>query len=124
MRWQVALRAVIDAVPGDAANAIKIGGAGTVNVTVFGSRYFDAAQIDARTVTLGNEDGSDTPAARKKTGQPTATLRDVNRDGYEDLALEFDKKQMATLGDRALPPRSSCCSAAASTAGACAVWTR
>ncbi len=99
VRWQVVLRAAIDAVPGDAANAIKLAGAGTVNVTVFGSRYFDAAQIDARTVTLGNEDGSDTPAARKKTGQSTATLRDVNRDGYADLSLEFDKKQMTTLGD-------------------------
>ena len=99
VRWQVAMRAAIDAVPGDATNAIKLAGAGTVNVTVFGSRYFDAAQIDARTVTLGNEDGSDTPAARKKNGQPTATLRDVNRDGYADLALEFDKKQMTTLGD-------------------------
>ena len=99
VRWQVVLRAAIDAVPGDATNSIRAAGAGTVNVTVFGSRYFDAAQIDARTVTLGNEDGSDTPSARKKTGQSTATLRDVNRDGYADLSLEFDKKQMTTLGD-------------------------
>ena len=99
VRWQVVLRAAIDAVPGDATNAIRLAGAGTVNVTVFGSRYFDAAQIDPRTVTLGNEDGSDTPAARKKTGQSTATLRDVNRDGYADLSLEFDKKQMTSLGD-------------------------
>ena len=99
VRWQVALRAAIDAVPGDVTNVIKIGGPSTVNVTVLGSRYFDAAQIDARTVTLGNEDGSDTPVVRKKSGQPMATLRDVNRDGYPDLELDFDKKQMATLGD-------------------------
>ena len=99
VRWQVALRAAIDAVPGDATNAIKTAGGGTVSVTVLGSRWFDAAQIDARTVTVGNEDGTDTPVTRKKNGQPTATLRDVNRDGYADLALEFDKKQMTNNGD-------------------------
>ena len=99
VRWQVALRAAIDAVPGDATNVIRAAGGGTVSVTVFGSRWFDATQIDARTVTLGNEDATDTPVARKKTGQPTATLRDVNRDGYADLSLEFDKKQMTVNGE-------------------------
>jgi len=99
VRWQVAMRATIDIAPGDATNAIKLSGAGTITVAILGSRYFDAAQIDARTVTLGNEDGSDTPVARKKSGQPAATLKDVNRDGYPDLVLDFDRRQIMTTGD-------------------------
>jgi probable HAF family extracellular repeat protein len=99
VRWQVAMRATIDVAPGDATNALKPGGAGTLSVAVLGSRYFDAAQIDPRTVTLGNEDARDTPVSRKKGGQPEATVRDLNRDGYADLVLDFDKKQMAAIGD-------------------------
>jgi hypothetical protein len=97
--WQVVLRAAVDIVPGSASNALKLGGGGTVSVAVLGSRYFDAGAIDARTVTLGNEDGSDTPVARKKNGAPLADLRDVNRDGYADLVVEFDRKQMVSNGD-------------------------
>jgi probable HAF family extracellular repeat protein len=97
--WQVAMRATIDIAPGTATNALKLGGAGTLSVAVLGSRYFDAAQIDPRTVTLGNEDASDTPVSRKKGGQPEAAVRDLNRDGYADLVLDFDKKQMAANGD-------------------------
>jgi probable HAF family extracellular repeat protein len=97
--WDVALRAGIDVVPGDASNLIKLGGGGSVSVAVLTTRYFDAAQVDPATVTLGNEDARDTPVIRTGNGKPSAQLKDVNKDGYPDLVLDFDKVQMARNGD-------------------------
>jgi probable HAF family extracellular repeat protein len=97
--WDVALRAGIDVLPGDAANLIKLGGGGSVTVAILTTRYFDAAQVDPATVTLGNEDASDTPVIRTGNGKPSAQLKDVNKDGYPDLVLDFDKAQMVRNGD-------------------------
>ena len=96
LQWQVAVRAEVDVVPG--ADATVRLGKGTVPVALLGSPWFHAADIDGGTLTLGNDNGIETPVARKK-GQAISRLTDVNRDGHADLVAEFDKQAMTRAGD-------------------------
>ena len=63
-----------------------------------GSPWFHAGDIDPNTLTLGNDNGTETPIARKKNS-PVAKLTDVNRDGDLDLVVEFPKQAMTKTGD-------------------------
>lgn len=94
--WQVAVRVEMDVVPGAGAT-IRLG-KGTVAAALLGSRWFQTGEIDPGTLTLGNDDGIETPVARKK-GTPIARLTDVNRDGFVDLVVEFDKQAMTRSDD-------------------------
>ena len=91
-----AVRVELDVVPGSGAT-VKLG-KGSVAVALLGSRWFQAGEIDPGTLTLGNDNGIETPVARKK-GIPVARLTDSNRDGFVDLVVEFDKQAMARSGD-------------------------
>ncbi|MGH7628877.1 MAG: hypothetical protein ACREOF_05730 [Gemmatimonadales bacterium] len=51
-------------------------------------------------LTLGGDDGLETPVARRKTG-PIAKLTDVNRDGFVDLVADFDERAMMNNGELA-----------------------
>jgi probable HAF family extracellular repeat protein len=97
--WTVAIRAAIDVVPADATNTIKLSSKGAVTVDVFGGKYFDATRIDPATVTLGNEDGNDTAVIRRRDGTLAALFKDLNRDGFPDLELQFDVTQLKQRGD-------------------------
>jgi len=93
----IPMRAAIDLDPSSTANAIKLG-KGTVTVAILGSRWFRATDVDPASLTLGNDDGLDTPVAMKK-GAPSAKLTDVNRDGFLDLVADFDEGALMNNGD-------------------------
>jgi uncharacterized membrane protein len=95
--WQIPVRVAVDVVPG-AGTSVKIGGTGTVTAALLGSPWFHAGDIDPQTLTLGNDNGTDTPVARKK-GAPSTKLIDVDRDGDIDLVADFDKQTMTRSGD-------------------------
>jgi hypothetical protein len=97
----IPMRAAIDVDPSSTANAIKLSSKGTVTVAILGSRWFRATDVDPASLTLGNDDGLDTPVALKK-GAPVAKLTDVNRDGYVDLVADFDEGALMNNGDLAL----------------------
>jgi len=73
--------------------------AGYVFVWVLTTPDFDAAEVDPATATLGNNDGLDTPVATKKKGEPKAKFKDVDRDGDDDLRLQFKTKELEKNGD-------------------------
>jgi uncharacterized membrane protein len=95
--WQIPVRFPLDVVPGS-ASSIKLGGTGNVAAALLGSTWLHAGDIDPNTLTLGNDNGSETPIARKK-GAAVAKLTDVNRDGDLDLAVEFSRQAMTKAGD-------------------------
>jgi uncharacterized membrane protein len=95
--WQIPVRVAMDVVPG-AVSSIKLGGTGNVAAALLGSPWFHAGDIDPNTLTLGNDNGTETPIARKKNS-PVAKLTDVNRDGDLDLVVEFPKQAMTKTGD-------------------------
>jgi uncharacterized membrane protein len=96
--WTIPIRARIDVVPGVAANTVKRDGRGTVTVAILGSRWFRATDVNPATLTLGNDDGVETPVARRSSGVNTK-LADINKDGLKDLIAEFDKRQLMNNGD-------------------------
>jgi uncharacterized membrane protein len=98
--WSVFVRAAMDLLPGRSANVIKLDGRGTVDAVLLGSRWFNAADVDRASLTLGNDDGIETGIVRRKTG-PVAKLSDVNRDGFPDLTATFDQRQLMSNGDLA-----------------------
>ncbi len=67
--------------------------------------YFNAANVDQASLTLGNDDGNETPIAGKKKLTPAATLTDVDRDGDRDLVAEFEESRLLANGD--LTPAST-----------------
>jgi len=103
IRWVVPIRAEV-AVAGSgkksAGGAIPLRrGPDKLEVVVYGNPWFDVVFLDAATITLGNDDGNETPVTRKKKGDVPATVRDVDRDGNRDLVLEFSKQAMVAKGD-------------------------
>ena len=55
--------------------------------------------MDASTVTLGNDDGNDTPVATYANGSLIAKVMDFNDDGLMDLGLTFSPAEMEANGD-------------------------
>jgi hypothetical protein len=53
--------------------------------------------IDARTITLGDNDGNDTPALSAELRD--GTVADRNGDGLPDLVVHFDQAQLMANGD-------------------------
>jgi len=50
-------------------------------------------------LTLGNDDGRDTPVARNPDGAPVVKHEDVDRDGDLDLIVAFDAGALWANGD-------------------------
>jgi uncharacterized membrane protein len=97
----IPMRATIDVDPSSTANTIKLDRKGSVTVAILGSRWFRATDVDPASLTLGNDDGLDTPISMKK-GVPVAKLTDVNRDGFVDVVADFDEGALMNNGDLAL----------------------
>jgi subtilisin family serine protease len=91
----------IDVFPGSSGNPISLTekGQGQIPVAVLSGNSFDARRVDLATVTLGNGDGTDTPASMLPNGRVMAVLRDLDRDGDVDLLLHFDRGQLIGNGD-------------------------
>jgi hypothetical protein len=70
-----------------------------LQVAVLSSATFDAASIDAATVTLGDGIGTDAIAQRDKRGQPILIVSDVNGDGRADRIYSFVKSDLVAAGD-------------------------
>ena len=50
---------------------------------------FDAATVDPTTVKLENA-----PVKMKKKNEPMVSLEDVNKDGYRDMVVHIDTKEL------------------------------
>lgn len=78
---------------------MNIGSSGLLPVAVLTTANFDAADVDPTPVTLGNDDGNDTPVAVKRDSSLHASLEDVDLDGDVDLILHFDVQVMGANND-------------------------
>ena len=99
-----ALAIAIDIQPGKSPNAISAKKpASTIPVLILGTATFDATTIDAASLTLGNENGVDTPVARSSTGTLLVqTPFDMNNDGRLDLMVNFYTNELQANGDLAI----------------------
>jgi hypothetical protein len=79
----------IDIKPGSYPNSINTGSRGTVPVAILSTPDFDAATVDPTTVTLAGAS-----VKMKKKNKPMASLEDVNQDGYMDLMVHIDTRQL------------------------------
>jgi hypothetical protein len=89
----------IDIKPGSDDNPINLKSRGKIPVAVLTTADFDAASLDPATVTLGNDDGDDTPVAARNNGTLMASLEDVDQDGDLDLVLHVDTQALVRNGD-------------------------
>lgn len=71
---------------------------GSLPVAIISTATFDARTIDVSSLRLGNELGTDTPAAPKKGGYNTS-ISDVDGDGRLDLIVMFDVPTLVSNGD-------------------------
>ncbi len=100
--WDVPIRPPVDVQPADADNTVSLnpkGNGKSITVAILSNPYFTAQHVKPATVTLGDEQGSDTPVVRDKRGNPAAVYRDIDGDGDTDLMLEFATKEMVAKGD-------------------------
>ena len=78
---------------------LNLNGKGKFRVVVRTTDRFDAADVDAETVTLSDGRRGDTPAHRKKGGGLMARLEDDDGDGDLDLVLQFTVQELVSNGD-------------------------
>ncbi|MGH7340177.1 MAG: hypothetical protein ACREKH_06775, partial [Candidatus Rokuibacteriota bacterium] len=95
----------IDIKPGSVENPVNLRSQGKLPVAVLTTPELDAASLDPASITLGNDDGDDTPVAtkarRRGQGEPRlmASLEDVDQDGDLDLVLHFKTQALVINGD-------------------------
>ena len=91
----------IDVKPYSDPNSIRLNGNGDarIAVAILTTPDFDAAAIDPATVTLGDDDGDDTPVAVKNNGTLYASLQDADGDGDIDLVVHFSRPALMANGD-------------------------
>jgi len=75
------LQVEVDVKPGTFPNRLNLGSRGTLPVAILSSRAFDAARVNPATVSLAGS-----PVVKQKDNL-RASLRDVNRDGLNDLIV-------------------------------------
>ena len=93
--WSIPILAPIQVT----GSPIKLDGKGLVQVAILSNPWFNATNVDPASLTLGNDDGLDTPIARKKKTTPMSTIVDLDRDGDPDLVAEFEEKTLMSTGD-------------------------
>ncbi|HKG92493.1 MAG TPA: hypothetical protein VKA84_11395 [Gemmatimonadaceae bacterium] len=82
---------VTDVRPFQYPNLVLLGAGELIPVALLSTKESSAMDADLSLFTLGNDDGSDTPAARGKDGKPIASYEDVDGDGDLDVILYFDQ---------------------------------
>jgi len=100
------LQVGVDIKPGSADNPVQLGSSGMLPVALLSTQVakgepseFDAREADPSTITLGNDDGSDTHVATRPNGTPMASLEDVDGDGDLDLIMQFRIPALEANGD-------------------------
>ena len=68
------------------------------SITILGTRRLPVSAIDARTITLGDNDGNDTPALPLEA-RDRGAVADRNGDRLPDLVVHFDQAQLMANGD-------------------------
>jgi hypothetical protein len=71
---------------------------GELPVAVLSTSTFDARDVDAASVTLGDGQENGILVARHPNGGLFASVEDVNHDGRPDLLLHFPRKALDALG--------------------------
>ncbi|MDB5336835.1 MAG: hypothetical protein JWN70_2454, partial [Planctomycetaceae bacterium] len=80
------LAVVLDIVPGDSSNTIRIGK--KFNVAILSTSSFDARDVNVNSVRFGKL-GTENSATTNSQGQVNYSYQDVNNDGRLDLVMEF-----------------------------------
>ena len=93
------IEVALDIKPGSETNPLNTGSKGRLPVAVLTTEDFEADAVDPTTVTLGDDDGDDTPVAAQKRGRLMASLEDVDGDGDLDLMLHFETQALVANGD-------------------------
>jgi VCBS repeat-containing protein len=96
----------LDMVPGSSTNTIGYSTTTDVTFAILSSATFDASQVDPATVTLGNEQGTDTPLNKTSTGTWKFVMTDVNGDFRPDFYGYVSKAAIKTNGDLTLSTTS------------------
>lgn len=81
--YAIVVQVQIDIKPGSYPNAINLGSNGVVPVAILSSADFDAASVDAQTVTLAGA----SVAVRGKGSKELAAFEDIDGDGRLDLVV-------------------------------------
>jgi len=89
----------IDVHPGSDVSPINIRARGKIPVAILTTDDFDAADVDATTVTAGDDDGNDSLVAARRNGTLFSSLEDVDGDGDLDLILYFNTRDLVANGD-------------------------
>ncbi|MGD2153794.1 MAG: hypothetical protein PVG79_11050, partial [Gemmatimonadales bacterium] len=95
----VPIEVEIDVKPGGEDNPINLKSKGLIPVAILTTAGLDAGTINPATVTLGDEEGSDTPVAERRNGTLAAALEDIDVDGDFDLILHFETQALVDNGD-------------------------
>jgi aqualysin 1 len=91
--------AAVDIMPGSDDNVVVLRAGGTLPVAVLSTAEFDATRLNAATVTLGSEEGTDTPVAQRRNGTAFSSVEDVNGDGLPDMVLHFSIADLQASGN-------------------------
>lgn len=89
VRYQSLIPVEVDVKPGAFPNPVNLGAGGMLPVAILTTPGFNAADVEPSTVTLGDDDGFDTPVATRNNDTMYARLEDVDSDGDLDLVLHF-----------------------------------
>jgi hypothetical protein len=90
---------LIDIKPGSDPNSVNTKKKGRLPVAILTTDEFDAATVNAATITIGDGEGDETPVAARKNGTLTAELEDVDDDGDLDMILHFETQAIVAAGD-------------------------
>lgn len=89
----------IDIKPESFPNSFSLDAQGRMAVAILTSPEFDATDVNAATVTLGNDDSDDTPVALRQDGTLFTSLEDVDKDGDTDRVVHFEIPALVDNGD-------------------------
>lgn len=89
----------IDIKPESRTNPLNVNTRGLLPVAILTTAAFNAALVDAATVTLGDGAGTETRVAARSPGTIHATLVDVDGDRDLDLLLKFSVPALVANGD-------------------------
>jgi hypothetical protein len=97
----------LDILPGSSTNSVGYSTSQTqITLAVVSSATFDATLIDPATVTLGNEQGTDTRLARNADGSFKIFLADVSGDGRKDFYAYVNTAELKANGDLTLATKT------------------